>query len=74
LGITDAAMKIIALLIPLVLVTAPVFAKDPDCSGVNNWATSMAFAHLKNAGLTDNDKVDFTKTMNRPGICGGSNL
>ncbi|MFZ3037429.1 MAG: hypothetical protein WA112_09190 [Rugosibacter sp.] len=23
----------------------------------------MAFAHLKNAGLTDNDKLDFTKTQ-----------
>jgi hypothetical protein len=22
----------------------------------------MAFVHLKNAGLTDNDKLDFTKT------------
>ena len=36
--------------------------KNPDCAGVDRWATTMAFVHLKNAGLTDNDKIDFTKT------------
>ena len=34
----------------------------PDCAGVENWAARMAFVHLKNAGLTDNNTVDFTKT------------
>src|SRR5437763_15834387 len=29
---------------------------------VPSWAPNMAFAHLKNAGITDNSKVDFTKT------------
>jgi hypothetical protein len=38
------------------------FAANPNCAGVNRWATSMAFVHLKNAGLTDNEKLDFTKT------------
>jgi hypothetical protein len=38
------------------------FAKDPDCSGIDQWSTKMAFVHLKNAGITDNDKIDFTKT------------
>jgi hypothetical protein len=37
-------------------------AATPDCSGVNRWATNMAFGALKNAGITNNDKVDFTKT------------
>ena len=37
-------------------------AATPDCSGINRWATSMAFGALKNAGITNNDKVDFTKT------------
>jgi len=32
----------------------------PDCSG--GWPTNMAFVHLKNAGLTDNYSVDFSKT------------
>ncbi len=36
--------------------------KHPDCAGVGRWATSMAFVHLKNARLTDNDLVDFSKT------------
>ncbi|HEV2195400.1 MAG TPA: hypothetical protein VGR55_07440 [Candidatus Acidoferrum sp.] len=34
--------------------------KDPDCS--EGWATPMTFAQLKNAGITDNDKIDFSKT------------
>ena len=32
----------------------------PDCSG--QWPTIMSFVHLKNAGITDNMKVDFSKT------------
>jgi hypothetical protein len=35
-------------------------AHGPDCSG--GWPTNIAFAKLKNAGITDNAKVDFTKT------------
>ena len=35
---------------------------DPDCAGIDRWPTNMAFVHLKNAGITTNDKVDFTKT------------
>ena len=38
------------------------FAGSPNCTGVDSWATNMAFVHLKNAGLTDNDRLDFTKT------------
>jgi hypothetical protein len=37
----------------------------PDCSGIDRWATNMAFVHLKNAGITDNDKVDFSKTVTK---------
>jgi hypothetical protein len=37
-------------------------AKHPDCSGVERWATSMAFVNLKNAQLTNNDELDFSKT------------
>jgi hypothetical protein len=37
-------------------------ATQPDCAGVDNWAASMAFVHLKNAAMTDNNKIDFTKT------------
>ena len=38
------------------------YAKDPDCTGVDRWPTVMAFAQLKNSHITDNSKVDFTKT------------
>ena len=37
-------------------------AKTPDCAGVDSWATAMAFVHLKNAGITDNNAIDSTKT------------
>lgn len=32
----------------------------PDCSG--GWPTAMTFVLLKNAGITDNEKVDFSRT------------
>lgn len=48
-------------------VTLPALAQSqatnfhgPDCS--EGWPTNMAFVQLKNAGITTNDKVDFSKT------------
>jgi hypothetical protein len=35
-------------------------SNGPDCSG--GWPTNMSFALLKNAGITSNDKIDFSKT------------
>ena len=32
----------------------------PDCSG--GWPTNMAQGALKNAGILDNNEIDFTKT------------
>ena len=32
----------------------------PDCGG--GWPTTMAFVHLKNAGLADNRSINFSKT------------
>jgi hypothetical protein len=32
----------------------------PDCSG--GWPTDMAFTLMKNAGITNNDRIDFSKT------------
>ena len=54
-------LSLITLLLGVSLASS-AFAKNPDCAGVERWATSMAFVHLKNAGLTNNDKLDFTKT------------
>ncbi|VAW44453.1 hypothetical protein MNBD_GAMMA04-1332 [hydrothermal vent metagenome] len=36
--------------------------KHPECFGVERWATSMAFVSLKNAGITNNEELDFSKT------------
>lgn len=55
-------MKSLLVATLLVLLPSAAFAGDPDCAGVDRWPTSMAFVHLKNAGITDSDRVDFTKT------------
>ena len=36
--------------------------KHPDCSGIERWPTSMAYVHLKNAGLLGPNITDFSKT------------
>ncbi|MDH5547365.1 MAG: hypothetical protein OEZ43_17410 [Gammaproteobacteria bacterium] len=49
----------------LILFTPPIFAQNiamPDCTGIENYPASMAFVHLKNAGITSNDKIDFSRT------------
>jgi hypothetical protein len=54
-------VKISSFIIFCVLV-AGVASADPDCSGVDRWPVKMAFSHLKNAGITDNDRLDWAKT------------
>jgi len=44
-------------LVPWMISASP---KDPDCSEA--WAMPMTFAQLKNAGITNNEKIDFPKT------------
>ena len=51
-------MKYIVIIF-LLLTTSPVSADAPDCKG---WPTTMAFVLLKNAGITNNKKIDFDKT------------
>jgi hypothetical protein len=46
----------------LCLSSGLAFSGSPNCTGVDSWATNMAFVNLKNAGLTDNYRLDFTKT------------
>jgi len=55
-------MKPIVAIFALLLPSAPALAGAPDCSGTERWPTSMAFVHLKNAGITNNDDLDFDKT------------
>lgn len=45
------------------LASSSALAKEPDCYGPERWAASMAFVTLKNLGITDNNKVDFSKTQ-----------
>jgi len=59
-------MKAVLLFVMLVISISAIaqsqaeMTHGPDCSG--GWPTNMAFVHLKNAGLADNDTVDFSKT------------
>jgi hypothetical protein len=39
-----------------------VHAEAPNCEQIDGYPTSVAFVHLKNAGITDNYKLDFSKT------------
>ncbi|MCK9418949.1 MAG: hypothetical protein M0R70_06190 [Nitrospirae bacterium] len=55
-------MNFLMVLLLIVISPSLALAKDPDCAGTERWPTKMAFVHLKNAGITDNSKVDFTKT------------
>jgi hypothetical protein len=55
-------MKLIVGLVLLAALPAVAVAGNPQCDGTDNWATNMAFVHLKNAGLIHNETTDFTKT------------
>ena len=55
-------MKNLKVTIALVFFSLPVLAQHPDCTGKDRWPAGMAHAHLKNAGIIDNYKVDFDKT------------
>lgn len=37
----------------------------PNCTSTDAWPTNMAFVHLKNAGLVNNDSIDFEKTVTK---------
>lgn len=58
-------MKCIVTLITVSLFSLYVRAEIPDCSGVNRYATSVAYVQLKNEGYVTPDSVDFTKTNTR---------
>ncbi len=55
-------MKSIVCLVLLIALPLGAIAGSPQCDGTDNWATNMAFAHLKNAGLIHNETTDFSKT------------
>ena len=45
-----------------IALSTPVFAKDPDCGGPNNWPAAMVFVAMKNAKIVTNDQIDFSRT------------
>ncbi|HHT9114740.1 MAG TPA: hypothetical protein ACFYD0_15675 [Candidatus Wunengus sp. YC65] len=55
-------MKLLIVFIILFFSPSFAFTKDPDCTGADRYPTSMAFGYLKDAGITDNYKLDFSKT------------
>lgn len=57
----EQTIKLFLLLLMLVLAQYAI-AGSPNCDGINNWATSMAFTHLKNSGLISNETTVFSKT------------
>jgi hypothetical protein len=46
----------------LVATSASAMAKSPDCTHPDAWPSSMAFTHMKNAGLVDNEVLDFKRS------------
>jgi|SRR5215469_6491568 len=46
----------------MLLVPLSALADGPNCTGTESYPASMAFTFLKNAGVVDNSKVDFSKT------------
>ena len=56
-------MKHLFLLFIVSLFSTHLLSGNPDCSGVNRWATNMAYTQLKNEGLLTRESVDITKTI-----------
>jgi hypothetical protein len=55
-------MRALACLLLIAMPLQSVLANSPDCGHPDDWAATMAFTHLKNAGLVHNDTTDFSKT------------
>jgi hypothetical protein len=58
------AMQTSRTLVALTVLLCPLLslAAAPKCDGPNNWAANMALTHLRNAGMTTNADLDFSKT------------
>jgi hypothetical protein len=55
-------MRVLACSLLIAMPVWTALADSPDCGHPDDWAASMAFAHLKNAGLVRNDTTDLSKT------------
>lgn len=52
----------LAILFGLAVVPTLALARTPDCTNPDAWPAGMTFTHLKNAGVINNDTLDFKKT------------
>ena len=43
--------------------SACAYATTPDCTDPDAWPCSMAFTYLKNAGILNNDELNYSKTQ-----------
>ena len=53
----------LAILLMFTITSSCASAKTPDCTSPNAWPAAMAFTHLKNDGVINNDEFDFNKTL-----------
>ena len=56
------AKTLACLAIAAAVIGDPLLAADPDCTSPDAWPAGSAFAHLKDAGLVNNEQLDFKKT------------
>lgn len=56
-------MKRLLCVLAFSVLGASACAAVPNCAGVNSWPASMAFVHLKNAGMLTSENTDFDKTQ-----------
>ena len=58
-------MLVQRLIFPMAVVAIPAAsaaaAKVPACAGPDRWPSAMAFVHLKNPRVTNNENVDFSR-------------
>lgn len=54
--------SLLVAVVVVALIPRSTFAAAPNCSGTEGWPAGMAFTHMKNAGILDNETIDFTKT------------
>lgn len=57
-------MKIIPglLAVPILVFSFPVFAKSPDCTGVERWPANLVESAVVDSGFADRDMLDYNKT------------
>ncbi len=50
------------LAVPILVFSFPVFAKSPDCTGVERWPAQLVENAVVDSGFADRDMLDYSKT------------